>query len=190
MNTHDFPTPPLQDSFGQQHVVEVLKEEMEHGRLASGFKLFSTMHTSQTVTLVFEKGTQIKTVIWFFPPQFGFTGRAGRQWMERHSSPVQGGSKTEENTCRVVFVTQGHWAPFTVLQKMLLRYYLFEGMRYVWLDRKGAFCRVRYWNWETLNICLAELSQTLFFFKTTKLSCPVLLNWHGLNTYDSGLVYT
>ncbi|KAM3617951.1 uncharacterized protein V6R79_013182 [Siganus canaliculatus] len=27
-------------------------------------------------------------------------------------------------------------------EKTLLRYYLFEGLRYVWLDRKGAFCRV------------------------------------------------
>uniref|UniRef100_A0A668AXP5 ATPase cation transporting 13A2 n=1 Tax=Myripristis murdjan TaxID=586833 RepID=A0A668AXP5_9TELE len=27
-------------------------------------------------------------------------------------------------------------------EKMLLRYYLFEGLRYVWLARKGAFCRV------------------------------------------------
>ena len=31
-----------------------------------------------------------------------------------------------------------------VFQKTLLRYYLFEGLRYIWLDRKGAFCRVRY----------------------------------------------
>uniref|UniRef100_A0A8D3CZN7 ATPase cation transporting 13A2 n=1 Tax=Scophthalmus maximus TaxID=52904 RepID=A0A8D3CZN7_SCOMX len=30
-----------------------------------------------------------------------------------------------------------------MLQKTLLRYYMFEGLRYVWLDRKGAFCRVR-----------------------------------------------
>uniref|UniRef100_A0A8D3BL68 ATPase cation transporting 13A2 n=1 Tax=Scophthalmus maximus TaxID=52904 RepID=A0A8D3BL68_SCOMX len=29
-----------------------------------------------------------------------------------------------------------------MLQKTLLRYYMFEGLRYVWLDRKGAFCRV------------------------------------------------
>ncbi|XP_015243066.1 PREDICTED: probable cation-transporting ATPase 13A2 isoform X1 [Cyprinodon variegatus] len=27
-------------------------------------------------------------------------------------------------------------------EKTLLRYYLFEGLRYIWLDRKGAFCRV------------------------------------------------
>uniref|UniRef100_A0A4W6BWR6 ATPase cation transporting 13A2 n=1 Tax=Lates calcarifer TaxID=8187 RepID=A0A4W6BWR6_LATCA len=27
-------------------------------------------------------------------------------------------------------------------EKTLLRFYLFEGLRYVWLDRKGAFCRV------------------------------------------------
>uniref|UniRef100_A0A6Q2YLD9 P-type ATPase A domain-containing protein n=1 Tax=Esox lucius TaxID=8010 RepID=A0A6Q2YLD9_ESOLU len=26
----------------------------------------------------------------------------------------------------------------------MLRYYLFEGMRYIWMARKGAFCRVRY----------------------------------------------
>ncbi|CAJ1055363.1 cation-transporting ATPase 13A2 isoform X1 [Xyrichtys novacula] len=27
-------------------------------------------------------------------------------------------------------------------EKTLLRYYQFEGLRYIWLDRKGAFCRV------------------------------------------------
>ncbi|XP_034550797.1 cation-transporting ATPase 13A2 isoform X2 [Notolabrus celidotus] len=27
-------------------------------------------------------------------------------------------------------------------EKTLLRFYLFEGLRYIWLDRKGAFCRV------------------------------------------------
>ncbi|XP_040008147.1 cation-transporting ATPase 13A2 isoform X2 [Xiphias gladius] len=27
-------------------------------------------------------------------------------------------------------------------EKTLLRYYLFEGLRYIWLDRKGSFCRV------------------------------------------------
>ncbi|XP_044066516.1 cation-transporting ATPase 13A2 isoform X4 [Siniperca chuatsi] len=27
-------------------------------------------------------------------------------------------------------------------EKTLLRYYLFEGLRYIWLDRKGVFCRV------------------------------------------------
>uniref|UniRef100_A0A665X149 Uncharacterized protein n=1 Tax=Echeneis naucrates TaxID=173247 RepID=A0A665X149_ECHNA len=27
-------------------------------------------------------------------------------------------------------------------EKTLLRYYLFEGLRYIWVDRKGAFCRV------------------------------------------------
>uniref|UniRef100_A0A4W6BTW5 ATPase cation transporting 13A2 n=1 Tax=Lates calcarifer TaxID=8187 RepID=A0A4W6BTW5_LATCA len=29
-----------------------------------------------------------------------------------------------------------------MLQKTLLRFYLFEGLRYVWLDRKGAFCLI------------------------------------------------
>uniref|UniRef100_A0A8C2XQ63 ATPase cation transporting 13A2 n=1 Tax=Cyclopterus lumpus TaxID=8103 RepID=A0A8C2XQ63_CYCLU len=32
--------------------------------------------------------------------------------------------------------------PVVVFQKTLLRYYLFEGLRYIWLARKGAFCRV------------------------------------------------
>uniref|UniRef100_A0A8C4NM40 ATPase cation transporting 13A2 n=1 Tax=Dicentrarchus labrax TaxID=13489 RepID=A0A8C4NM40_DICLA len=27
-------------------------------------------------------------------------------------------------------------------EKTLLRYYLFEGLRYIWIDRKGTFCRV------------------------------------------------
>uniref|UniRef100_A0A3P8NGV9 Cation-transporting P-type ATPase N-terminal domain-containing protein n=1 Tax=Astatotilapia calliptera TaxID=8154 RepID=A0A3P8NGV9_ASTCA len=31
---------------------------------------------------------------------------------------------------------------FTCLQKTLLRYYLFEELRYIWVERKGAFCRV------------------------------------------------
>lgn len=38
-----------------------------------------------------------------------------------------------------------------VFQKTLLRYYLFEGLRYIWLDRKGAFCRVRYRNRKPRN---------------------------------------
>lgn len=46
--------------------------------------------------------------------------------------------------CVWVFVPMCLLNLFTVLQKVLLRYYIFEGMRYVWLDRKGAFCRVRY----------------------------------------------
>lgn len=39
-----------------------------------------------------------------------------------------------------------------MLQKTLLRFYLFEGLRYVWLDRKGAFCRVRYWKRKTRSL--------------------------------------
>lgn len=34
--------------------------------------------------------------------------------------------------------------PIPVWQKSILRYYLFQGMRYVWLERRQAFCRVRY----------------------------------------------
>uniref|UniRef100_A0A3B5L095 ATPase cation transporting 13A2 n=1 Tax=Xiphophorus couchianus TaxID=32473 RepID=A0A3B5L095_9TELE len=63
----------LRDSFGQQHVVEVLTEEMEAGRLR---------------------------------------------------------------------LRPGLTVAFGAFQKTLLRYYLYEGLRYVWLDRKGAFCRV------------------------------------------------
>uniref|UniRef100_A0A672ICM7 P-type ATPase A domain-containing protein n=1 Tax=Salarias fasciatus TaxID=181472 RepID=A0A672ICM7_SALFA len=40
--------------------------------------------------------------------------------------------------CRVMFLS------CLVFQRTLLRYYLFEGLRYVWLSRKGAFCSVRY----------------------------------------------
>uniref|UniRef100_A0A673B9N7 ATPase cation transporting 13A2 n=1 Tax=Sphaeramia orbicularis TaxID=375764 RepID=A0A673B9N7_9TELE len=60
----------IRDSFGEQHVVEVLTEEMDEGR-------------SDT---------------------------------DSHHS--------------------------NVFQKTLLRYYLYEGLRYVWLDRKGAYCPV------------------------------------------------
>ncbi|XP_056279405.1 cation-transporting ATPase 13A2 isoform X2 [Pseudoliparis swirei] len=41
----------------------------------------------------------------------------------------------EDNECRDT--VQLHTA-----EKNLLRYYLFEGLRYIWLARKGAFCRV------------------------------------------------
>uniref|UniRef100_A0A672IC50 P-type ATPase A domain-containing protein n=1 Tax=Salarias fasciatus TaxID=181472 RepID=A0A672IC50_SALFA len=46
--------------------------------------------------------------------------------------------------CRVMFLS------CLVFQRTLLRYYLFEGLRYVWLSRKGAFCSVRYRRYEHL----------------------------------------
>ncbi|XP_029975552.1 polyamine-transporting ATPase 13A2 isoform X2 [Salarias fasciatus] len=70
----------LRDSFGQQHVVEVLTEEMEEGS--------------------WEVLGQQEDVEW-------------RDTVQLYD---------EERT--------------------LLRYYLFEGLRYVWLSRKGAFCSV------------------------------------------------
>uniref|UniRef100_UPI0037E924A7 polyamine-transporting ATPase 13A2 isoform X1 n=2 Tax=Semicossyphus pulcher TaxID=241346 RepID=UPI0037E924A7 len=70
----------LKDSFGQQHVVEVLTEEIEEGSLDLMGDLEET-EWKDTVQLYKE-------------------------------------------------------------EKTLLRYYLFEGLRYIWLDRKGAFCRV------------------------------------------------
>ncbi|XP_047235838.1 polyamine-transporting ATPase 13A2-like isoform X1 [Girardinichthys multiradiatus] len=70
----------LRDSFGQQHVVEVLTEELEAGSL--------------------ELLGQLEEADW-------------RDTVQLHRE-----------------------------EKTLLRYYLYEGLRYVWLDRKGAFCRV------------------------------------------------
>ncbi|XP_074537397.1 polyamine-transporting ATPase 13A2 [Halichoeres trimaculatus] len=70
----------LKDSFGQQHVVEVLTEEMEEGSLDLLGELEDT-EWKDTVQLYKE-------------------------------------------------------------EKTLLRYYQFEGLRYIWMDRKGAFCRV------------------------------------------------
>ncbi|XP_012717411.2 cation-transporting ATPase 13A2 isoform X1 [Fundulus heteroclitus] len=70
----------LRDSFGQQHVVEVLTEEMEAGSL--------------------ELLGQPEEADW-------------RDTVQLHKE-----------------------------EKTLLRYYLYEGLRYIWLDRKGAFCRV------------------------------------------------
>ncbi|XP_072222711.1 polyamine-transporting ATPase 13A2 isoform X1 [Leuresthes tenuis] len=70
----------LRDTFGQQHVVEVLTEEVEEGCL--------------------EVLGQLE---------------------------------------------QAEWRDTVLLckeEKTLLRFYVFEGMRYIWLDRKGAFCRV------------------------------------------------
>ncbi|KAF3860102.1 hypothetical protein F7725_000357 [Dissostichus mawsoni] len=70
----------IRDTFGRQHVVQVLTEEMEEGSLGS------------------------------------FAGLEDNEW--RDTVQLQKEEKT------------------------LLRYYLFEGMRYIWLDRRGAFCRV------------------------------------------------
>uniref|UniRef100_A0A8C9WYA2 ATPase cation transporting 13A2 n=1 Tax=Sander lucioperca TaxID=283035 RepID=A0A8C9WYA2_SANLU len=68
------------DSFGQQHVVEVLTEEMD----------------SSSLEMVVE---------------------------------------LEENEWRDTIQLHKE-------EKTLLRYYLFKGLRYIWLGRKGAFCRV------------------------------------------------
>ncbi|XP_029361895.1 polyamine-transporting ATPase 13A2 [Echeneis naucrates] len=70
----------IKDPFGQQHVVDILVEEMEEGSL----------------------------------------GMLGELEVTEWRDTVQ--LYTEEKT--------------------LLRYYLFEGLRYIWVDRKGAFCRV------------------------------------------------
>uniref|UniRef100_A0A3B4XBG7 ATPase cation transporting 13A2 n=1 Tax=Seriola lalandi dorsalis TaxID=1841481 RepID=A0A3B4XBG7_SERLL len=69
----------IRDAFGQQHVVEVLTEEMEDGRSLLG---------------------ELEVTEW-------------RDTVQLYKE-----------------------------EKTLLRYYLFEGLRYVWLDRKGAFFRV------------------------------------------------
>uniref|UniRef100_A0A3B5QCH2 ATPase cation transporting 13A2 n=1 Tax=Xiphophorus maculatus TaxID=8083 RepID=A0A3B5QCH2_XIPMA len=74
-----YPPDSHMDSFGQQHVVEVLTEEMEAGSL-------------------------------------DLLGQLDEDWRD---------------------TVQLHRE-----EKTLLRYYLYEGLRYVWLDRKGAFCRV------------------------------------------------
>ncbi|KAF6721875.1 putative cation-transporting ATPase 13A2 [Oryzias melastigma] len=70
----------IRDSCGQQHVVEVLTEEVEEGSLDLLGKL-------------------------------------------------------DESECRDTVQLYKE-------EKTLLRFYLFEGLRYIWLDRKGAFCRV------------------------------------------------
>ncbi|XP_029291341.1 polyamine-transporting ATPase 13A2 isoform X2 [Cottoperca gobio] len=70
----------IRDIHGQQHVVEVLTEEMEDGSLGLLFEL---------------------------------EDNEWRDTVQLHKE-----------------------------EKTLLRYYLFEGLRYIWLDRKGAFCRV------------------------------------------------
>ncbi|XP_030624742.1 cation-transporting ATPase 13A2-like [Chanos chanos] len=46
-------------------------------------------------------------------------------------------------------------------QKTILRYYVFEGMRYVWIARKGAFCRVSVLNEDWTCADLHRLNQGL-----------------------------
>ncbi|NWY49052.1 AT132 ATPase, partial [Sylvia atricapilla] len=54
-------------------------------------------------------------------------------------------------------------SPLPVWQKNTLRYYLFQGMRYVWLERQQAFCRVSVldegWTCAELHLCRAGLDQ-------------------------------
>ncbi|KAF1390798.1 hypothetical protein PFLUV_G00061780 [Perca fluviatilis] len=70
----------IRDSFGQQHLVEVLTEEMDCSSL--------------------EMVVELEEIEW-------------RDTVQLHKE-----------------------------EKTLLRYYLFKGLRYIWLGRKGAFCRV------------------------------------------------
>ncbi|CAK6955037.1 cation-transporting ATPase 13A2 isoform X2 [Scomber scombrus] len=96
----------IRDSFGQQHVVEVLTEEMEGG-----------------------------------------------------SSEVFGALEDTEWRDTVQLYKE---------EKTLLRYYLFEGLRYIWVDRKGSFCRVSVLNedWTCMDLYgfqkgLSQLEQSL-----------------------------
>jgi len=71
--------------------------------------------------------------------------------MQGYGSAAHGGGEEEVNVLAEQCV-EGSFLPMlkgpvdvvVVFQKNLLRYYLFEGLRYIWLARKGAFCRVRY----------------------------------------------
>ncbi|TKS77164.1 Cation-transporting ATPase 13A2 [Collichthys lucidus] len=97
----------LRDSFGQQHVVEVHKVEMEEGRSVT------CIYPLTALTL----HTYIRNHIsWFV---FSLESLGDLEDME--------------------------WRDTVQLykeEKTVLRYYLYEGMRYIWLDRKGTFCRV------------------------------------------------
>lgn len=153
----------LQDSFGQHHVVEVLTEEVEEGRSASSLCPSSDSITFSLSTLrthsrkLLKRREENAYLVCHF--QFGVIGRAGGHRMERYSSAVQWGGKEEASVSSFLgrIICWGIFFPrlkvtSIVLQKMLLRYYMFEGLRFIWLDTKGAFCRVRYWNRETRNL--------------------------------------
>lgn len=75
----------LQDRFGQKHVVEVLKEELEEGRWAS-FTLSANLEIKK-------KKKKAANIFSFF--QFGFTWRVRRLRMERHDSALQRGGQKE-----------------------------------------------------------------------------------------------
>lgn len=124
---------PFQDRFGQKHVVEVLKEELEEGRSAS---LHSSAH--------FLEGKEKSCWHIFFFLQLGFSRRTGRLWMERHHSAVQRWGQKELKLFAFYQTKNAEWNSWLLLQKTMLHYYLFEGMRYVWLVKRGTFCRVRY----------------------------------------------
>ncbi|KAI5612268.1 cation-transporting ATPase 13A2 isoform X1 [Silurus asotus] len=66
------------------------------------------------------------------------------------------GAELDENECRDNIQLHKD-------EKILLRYYVFEGMRYVWLPKKGAFCKVSIltegWTCTDLHNCQQGLSQ-------------------------------
>ncbi|XP_030590233.1 polyamine-transporting ATPase 13A2 isoform X1 [Archocentrus centrarchus] len=99
----------LRDSFGQQHVVEVLTEEMEEGSL----ELLGQLEDAESRDTV--------------------------QLYKR--------------------------------EKTLLRFYLFEGLRYVWVERKGAFYRVSVlnedWTCKDLHVFQKGLSPMEQSFRRT-----------------------
>lgn len=67
--------------------------------------------------------------------------------MERYSSSAQKRGTNRKKVLQIYVQTDLSVESLNCIllffQKTLLRYYLFEGLRYVWLDRKGSFCRVR-----------------------------------------------
>ncbi|XP_058711126.1 polyamine-transporting ATPase 13A2 isoform X3 [Poecile atricapillus] len=79
----------------------------------------------------------------------------GAQQQERRSSVAVGVPDEEESRDTVRLHDKD--------EKNVLRYYLFQGMRYVWLERRQAFCRVSVldegWTCAELHLCQAGLEQ-------------------------------
>uniref|UniRef100_A0AAY5KLV7 ATPase cation transporting 13A2 n=1 Tax=Esox lucius TaxID=8010 RepID=A0AAY5KLV7_ESOLU len=76
-------------------------------------------------------------------------------------------------------------------QVPMLRYYLFEGMRYIWMARKGAFCRVRYCTMVVViyrcsvkkSGCIDAYETDLYVLVTNKIPFSVLGSLQVLNPF-------
>uniref|UniRef100_A0A8C2U7L6 ATPase cation transporting 13A2 n=1 Tax=Coturnix japonica TaxID=93934 RepID=A0A8C2U7L6_COTJA len=111
----------------------------------------------------------------------------GARLEDRKSSIAVGVADEEENRDTIRLHQEEH---------NVLRYYLFEGLRYVWMERRQAYCRVSAldegWTCAELHLCQAGLGQQ---DHSSRWACRTLVghsnegfSLHSLSQSESGVL--